>query len=50
MGADANELQVRDRTQAGENFIEALVGKKQGITAGKQDITDFRMLLEVFEC
>ena len=47
--ADAQELDVRDRAEAGEDLVELRVGEEQGIAAGKEDIADFRVLLKVAE-
>ncbi len=48
-GADAEELDVRDLAQSGEDGVELGVRKKQGIPAGEQDIAHFRVLFEVAE-
>jgi hypothetical protein len=47
--ADADELEVGDGPQAGEDFIQAVVREEQGIAAGKQDVADFGVFFEVFE-
>lgn len=48
-GADANELDVGDLTQTGEDFVESVVGEKQGIPTGEEDVANGRGLFEVFE-
>ena len=47
--ADADELDVRDGPQAGEDLVEPIIREEQGIAAGKQDVADFRVFFEIFE-
>ncbi len=47
--ADADELDVRDGPQTGEDLVELVVREEQGIAAGKQDVADLGVLFEIFE-
>jgi len=47
--ADADELNVGDGVQTGEDFFEAGVREQQGVTAGEQDVADFRCVFEILE-
>ena len=37
---------MRDGTEAGEDFIEAIVGEEEGIAAREEDVADFGVLFE----
>ena len=47
--ADADEFDVLDRPQAGEQRVELGIGEEQRITAREQHIADFRVAFEVAE-
>ena len=46
---DTDELNMRDRMQAGDNALQPVIGEQQSVTTGDQYITDAFILLEVFE-
>lgn len=47
--ANADELNMRDRMQAGDNALQSIVGEQQRVATRDQYITDALILLEVFE-
>jgi hypothetical protein len=47
--ADADELDVLDRPQAGEQRVELGIGEEQGITAGEQHIAHLGVTFQVAE-
>ena len=48
-GADAEELDVRDGAQAGEDAAEFVVRKKERVAAREQDVADFGVRFEIAE-
>ncbi len=48
-GADAQELDVRDRPQPAEELVERGVRHQQRVAAGEQDVAHLRVLLQVGE-
>ncbi len=46
-GADANEFEVGDLAEAGEDFIEFPGGEEEGVAAGEEDVADLRVFLQV---
>ena len=46
-GADTNELDVRDGTQAPKQSVELFIGEEERIAAGEEDIAHLRVPLEV---
>ncbi len=48
-GADPEELNVLDVAQAAEEGLEFVVGKEQGIAAGKEHVPDFGVGFEIAE-
>ena len=48
-GADAEELDVRDRAQAAEDFFQLVVAEEQRVAAGKQHVAHFGVFFEIFE-
>src|SRR5213076_1251045 len=48
--ADAEKLDVRNRTQTAEDFLEFVVAEKQGVAAAQEDVTDLGVLFEITKC
>ena len=49
LGADADELDVRDRPQLAQDPVEPLVAQGQRIAAGEQHVADRRRAADVVE-
>ena len=47
--ADAEKLDVRNRAQPAENFLQLVVAEKQRVAAGKKHVAHFGVLFEITE-
>ena len=48
-GAYANDLDVIDGAQVGQDLVQALIGEHQRVAACEQDVVDLRTLADVLQ-
>lgn len=48
-GSDANELDVRDGVQAGDEVFELGIRQQKGVATGEEDVADLGGVFEIFD-